>query len=132
MFCPTVQQVNIYILAFFAFDIVPFQEVFYLTFKVLSPEDGVLVPRCYIGFLLLDFTHLRGRQAMTNFLFQLYSWYARMISAFAYTFWDKNYRVKSLRKKIYIFIYCYLFFLARDVTKKWKIQSFFVKPTLNQ
>ena len=32
MFCPTVQQVNIYILAFFAFDIVPFQEVFYLTF----------------------------------------------------------------------------------------------------
>ena len=109
------------------FDIVPFHEVFYLTFKVLSPEDGVLVPRCYMGFLLLDFAQLRGRRAMTNNLFQLYSWYAHMISAFVYTSWDKNYRVKSLRKKnIYIFICCYLFFLARDLTKKSERFSHFL------
>ena len=133
MFCPTVQQVNIYILAFFALDIVPFQEVFYLTFKVLSPEDGVLVPRCYIGFLLLDFTQLRGRRAMTNNLSQLYSWYAHMISAFAYTFWDKNYRVKSLRKKkkIYIYIYILLSFLSRTwCHKKVKDSVVFCKAYL--
>ena len=57
-----------------------------------------------------------------------------MISAFAYTFWDKNYRVKSPRKiyiyiytYIFIFIYCYLFFLARDVTKKVKDSVVFGK-----
>ena len=38
-----------------------------------------------------------------------------MISVFAYTFWDKNYRVKSLRKKNkktkkqkYIYMYIYI------------------------